>query len=57
MSNRERREFAAMQSKQAYTRLRTIKPIRNTFKAVEGQISLTDTQRDNQNNIINYGGV
>lgn len=39
----ERKEFVAMQSKQAYTRLKTIKPINTTLNTIEGQLSLTDT--------------
>lgn len=39
----ERREFIAIQSKQAYTRLKTIKPINCTLKEIKGQMSITDT--------------
>ena len=38
----EREEFAATISKQAYTRLKTAKPIKCALKNVSGQISLSD---------------
>lgn len=38
----ERREFVAMSSKQAFTRLKTIKPIKRNLQDINGQMSLSE---------------
>ena len=38
----ERREFTNLLSKQAFTRLKTVKPIKSTLQEINGQISLSD---------------
>ena len=38
----ERKEFVNTLSKQAYTRLKTTRPIKHTLKTIKGQMSLSD---------------
>lgn len=46
--NMERQAFIKMLSKQAYTRLKTTKPIKCTLSEIEGQISLSDGVLSNE---------
>ena len=38
----ERREFVSLLSKQAFTRLKTTKPIKSNLQEIKGQMSLSD---------------
>lgn len=42
----ERREFVSLLSKQAFTRLKTTKPIKSSLQEVNGQISLSDALKE-----------
>ena len=39
----ERREFVALLSKQAYTRIKTTKPVKCTLNKIKGQMSFTES--------------
>lgn len=41
-NDQERKAYVALSSKQAFTRLKTIKPIKNTLAAYKGQITIKE---------------
>lgn len=49
-NDQERKAFETMLRKQAITRLKTTKPIRDNLKSYKGQISLSDTLETDSNN-------
>lgn len=51
----ERREFVSLLSKQAFTRLKTTKPIKSSLQEINGQISLSDALNGVSEEVLKRG--